>query len=304
MVRAIEWEHTVDTSTFSAVQLQPGVIASLTWNALSRWMRTYVVDFPRLIGREATGMVVMGFHLEYKDPVTFFECPAFRVRAAFRIMRRGERGELNLHFFAQNQELAVARLIVRPVAILDPVSLGAEPAPLPESLLAYFEADEIQSASPQRIVPSRLATVETMGALLAEATTPFRIHRHLSEVAEQWAWTETPALVESARENMALNDRSEHKMQLRRCLRHRLARFDVEYSRPYFSFEKGEIVSRAYDVAGHLAFAHRFTSQRGAHLHATVVEVFEAGESRRHSPSTQATETSAPARQQSRMKNS
>jgi acyl-CoA thioesterase FadM len=276
MPRAIDWEETVDTSTFSAVQLQPGVVARLTWNALARWLRTHVVSFPTLIGQESTGLVVMGFHLEYRDPVSFFDCEAFRVRAAFRMMRRGERGQLDLRFSNESQELAIARLIVRPVAILDPVSLGAEPAPMPESLLSRFEADERESASPVRILPERLAAVETSGSLLAEYTKPFRIHRHLTEVAEQWSWTEVPALVETAKESLALEDQSENKMMLRQCLSQRLARFDVEFSRPYFSFESGEIVSRAYDVAGHLAFVHRFTSDRGAHLHATVVEVFDS----------------------------
>jgi hypothetical protein len=276
MPRAVEWEETVDTSTFSAVQLQPGVVASLTWNALARWLRTYLVSFPTLISKESTGLVVMGFHLEYRDPVSFFDCEAFRVRGAFRIMRRGERGQLDLRLFSDSYELAVARLIVRPVAILDPVSLGAEPAPMPESLLAQFEDDEVESASPVRILPDRLAAVETRGSQLAEYTKPFRIHRHLTEVAEQWSWTEVPALVESAKESLALEDQSENKMMLRRCLSRRISRFDVEFSRPYFSFESGEIVSRAYDVAGHLAFVHRFTSKDGSHLHATVVEVFES----------------------------
>ena len=275
MPRAIDWEETVDTSTFSAVQLQPGVVASLTWNALARWLRTYLVSFPTLIAKESMGLVVMGFHLEYRDPVSFFDCEAFRVRGAFRMMRRGERGQLDIRLFSDSHELAIAQLIVHPVAILDPVSLGAEPAPMPESLMAQFEDDETESASPVRIVPARLAAVETTGSLLAEYTKPFRIHRHLSEVAEQWSWTDVPALVESARENLALEDQSENKMMLRRCLSNRLARFDVEFSRPYFSFESGEIVSRAYDVAGHLAFIHKFTSNRGSHLHATVVEVFE-----------------------------
>ena len=192
------------------------------------------------------------------------------------MMRSGERGQLDLCLSSNRSELAVAQLIVRPVAILDPVSLGAEPAPMPEALLARFEDEEVESGSPVRIVPARLSAVETQGVLLAEQTKPFRIHRHLSEVAEQWSWTETPALVESAREDMALDNQTEHKRMLRHCLGHRLARFDVEFSRPYFSFEKGEIVSRAYDIAGHLAFAHRFTSNRGAHLHATVVEIFES----------------------------
>jgi len=276
MPRAIDWEETVDTSTFSAVQLQSGVVASLAWNALARWLRTYIVSFPTLIAMESTGLVVMGFHLEYRDPVSFFDCEAFWARGAFRMMRRGERGQLDLRLFSDSHELALARLIVRPVAIVDPVSLGAEPACMPESVLARFEDDEMQSASPERIVPFRLAAVETTGSLLAEYIKPFRIHRHLSEVAEQWSWTEVPALVESARESLALEDQSENKMLLRRCLSHRIARFDVEFSRPFFSFEHGEIVSRAYDVAGRIAFIHKFTSNRGMYLHATVVEVFES----------------------------
>ena len=142
MPRAIDWEETVDTSTFSAVQLQPGVVASLTWNALARWLRTYLVSFPTLIAKESMGLVVMGFHLEYRDPVSFFDCEAFRVRGAFRMMRRGERGQLDIRLFSDSHELAIAQLIVHPVAILDPVSLGAEPAPMPESLIAQFEDDE------------------------------------------------------------------------------------------------------------------------------------------------------------------
>ncbi|HFC12878.1 MAG TPA: hypothetical protein ENJ56_08550 [Anaerolineae bacterium] len=276
MPRAIEWEETVDTSTFSAVQLQPGVVASLTWNAVARWMRTHVVPFPTLIHKEATGMVVMGFHLEYRDPVSFVDCEAFRIQAALRMMRRGERGQLNLRIFSDSAELAVVQLILRPVSILDPNSLGAEPAPISDKLLAMFEPDETFSESPVRIVPARLTAIETNGTLLTEYTKPFTIHRHLSEVAEQWAWTETPALVESARESLALETRNEHTRFLRLCLSQRIARFDVEYTRPYFSFECGEIVSRAYDVGGHLAFVHRFTSHRGAHLHATAVEVFSA----------------------------
>lgn len=274
MSRAIEWREIVDTSTFSAVQLQPGKVASLTWNGVARWLHTYLVSFPELIGKHATGLVVMGFHLAYEDPVSFFECPEFSARCAFRVMRRGERGQLDMRLFTPEHNLATARLILRPVAILDPVSLGAEPAPMPETLLARLEPDETLSISPQRVVPDRLAVVETTGRLLAESATPFRIHRHLSEVAEQWSWTETPNLVEAARENLALDHRGEHKRFLRQCLSHRLARFDVEFSRPYFSFEKGEIVTRAYNVGGHLAFIHRFTSHRGAHLHATVVEIF------------------------------
>lgn len=276
MARAIEWEATVDTSTFSGIQLQPGVVSSLTWNAMARWLRANLVSFPRLIHEEKTGLVVLGFHLHYQDRVAFDECESFRVRAAFRAMRRGERGQLDVRFSSENRVLAVTRLIVCPVAIEDPVSLGATPAALNERLLSRFEADEIDSASPKRVVPDRLATVETIGQLLAEHRKPFTIHRHLSEVAEQWSWTEVPALVEGAREELALGNRGPERTALRRCLEMPLSRFDVEFGRPFFSFEHGEIVTRAYALGSDLGLVHRLTSNRGSSLHATVVEVFSA----------------------------
>jgi acyl-CoA thioesterase FadM len=276
MPRAIEWEEVVDTSSFSAVQLQPGRVASITWNALARWMRTHAISFPALISKESTGMVVMGFHLDFRDPVSFFDCDAFRVRAAFRIMRRGQRGQLNLRIVSDERELAVARLIVRPVAILDPISLGAEPAPLSDRVMACFRDDEIESASPERCVPERIALVESEGSLLAEHTHPFRIHRQLCEVAEQWSWTEVPALVESSRETLALDHRGDHRHSIRRCLSQRIDRFDVEFTRPFFSFDVGEIVTRAFDVSGHLGMVHRFTSNSGSRIHACVVEVFKS----------------------------
>jgi hypothetical protein len=276
MARAIEWETTVDTSTFSGIQIQPRVVSALTWNALARWFRSNLVSFPRLIHDEKTGVVVLGFHLHYQDKVAFAECESFRVRAAFRAMRRGERGQLDVRFVSNARVLAEARLILCPVAIEDPVSLGARPAALNERLLGRLEADEIDSASPMRVVPDRLATVETVGRLLAERKTPFIIHRHLTEVAEQWSWTEVPALVEGARENLALENRGPDRAALRGCLRMPLSRFDVEFGRPFFSFERGEIVTRAYALGNDLGMVHRLTSNNGESLHATVVEVFSA----------------------------
>jgi hypothetical protein len=53
-----------------------------------------------------------------------------------------------------------------------------------------------------------------------------------------------------------------------------VARFDVEFGRPFFSFETGEIVTRAYAIEDRLGLVHRFTSESGGALHATVVETF------------------------------
>jgi acyl-CoA thioesterase FadM len=274
MPRAIEFEVPVDTSTFSAVQLQPGVAAALTWNALARWLRAHLVSFPKLIRDESTGFVVMGFHLQYVDPVSFFDCEAFRVRAALRVMRRAERCQLDLKFFMPDKVLATARLILCPVAIDDPVALGAEPAPLSERLIGLIPEGDLESASPERLVPGRLGAVETTGTLIGEGTKDFTIHRHGTEVAEQWAWTHLPNIIEGAREDLALGDRSAQRHLLRRCLRAPLARFDAEYSRPFFSFEKGTVVTRAFALGDRLGLVHRLTSAGGSALHSTVVEVF------------------------------
>jgi acyl-CoA thioesterase FadM len=274
MPQAIEFEVPVDTSTFSAVQLQPGVVASLTWNALARWLRAYLLPFPTLIRDESTGFVVMGFHLQYLDEVSFFDCEAFRVRAALRVMRRAERCQLDLRFFSPTHELATARLILCPVSIEDPISLAARPAPLSEKLQALIPAEDLESASPARLVPARLSAIETTGEFLAEKSKDFTIHRHGTEVAEQWAWTHLPNIVEGAREDLALGDRSERRHALRRCLRSPMARFDAEYNVPFFSFEKGTIVTRAFALGDRLGLVHRLTSARGSILHSTVAEVF------------------------------
>jgi hypothetical protein len=85
-----------------------------------------------------------------------------------------------------------------------------------------------------------------------------------------------PGLCEAARERLALGEECDRaaRRQVRRCLEQPLARFDVEFGRPFFSFETGEIVTRAYALEDRLGLVHRFTSEGGGALHATVVETF------------------------------
>lgn len=272
MPRVIEFEHPVDTSTFSAIQLQPRVAASLTWSALARWLRAHLMSFPELIGKERTGLVVMGFHLEYLDRLSFFDCEAIRVRAGLRVMRRGERAVLTVSLAAEAGRVATARLVLCPVSIEEPTSLAASPAPLNDRLLDRFDADEVDAGSPARLVPDRRAAVEARYRLLAEGVQPFVIRRHHTEVADQWSWVEVTTIVEAARESLAFDPAS--PPAARRCLSDRVRRFDVEFGRPFFSFEHGETVSRVYDGDRSLGLVHRLTSSAGTAIHATAVEVF------------------------------
>ncbi len=272
MPRAIAFEWPVDTRTFNCLQLQPGVVAALAWSALARWLRSYLVPFPRLIGEHDTGLVVMGFHLHYHEPGTFFDMDAIRVLATLRSMRQGERAVLDLSVRRPDEvTLADARLVLCPVRIVEPHSLAATPAPFDARLGERFRPDETTPLSPARVVPELRTDVETGGSLIAEATRPFTIHRHLTEVAEQWSWTELPALLEASREAMATRD--DTPRVLLRAVSCPLRRLDIEFTAPLFSFESGATRSRAYDCgeAG-LALVHRVTSDGGRVLNATAVE--------------------------------
>jgi hypothetical protein len=272
MARLVEFEVPFDTSYFSAVQLQPRALSAVTWNALARWLRVHLVPFPQLIQRERCGLVVLGFSLEYLAPLGFFDADALVARAGLRAIRRGARAQLDVRFSAGGREVATTRLLLCPVAICEEVSLAAEPRPFGPELLARFHADEIDSSCPARVVPQRRATIERARAI-TQRISPFVIHRHACEVAEQWSWVDVAAHVESAREALALAEQQRCGL-LRRALAEPMRRFDVELSRPYYSFDQGDIVSRAFETEGRLSLVHAFTSGGGATLHGTVVESF------------------------------
>jgi hypothetical protein len=157
------------------------------------------------------------------------------------------------------------------VRIEDPSSLVAKPGPLPERLLARFGSDEVESGGPARVVPHLRAGLETAGAPFVEGSRDFVVHRSRCEVAEQWAWTEIPSLVEEGREHMALSAR---QPEARRFLGEPLGRLDIEFSQPLFSFDSGRVVTRGYLQGGKLGAVHRLVSGRRAALLATVVETF------------------------------
>jgi hypothetical protein len=273
VARIVEFEAVVDTSYFSAVQLQLRTVGALCWSALARWLKHHLVAFPRLIQGERCGLVVLGFHYEASEAVSFFDCESLLVRAGLRAMRRGARAELDVRFSNRGREIAAARLVLCPVAIEDPVSLAASPRPFDDRLLARFQDDERVSGSPSRVLPERRTELESRGPALAQRVTPFFVHRQLCEVAEQWSWIEVSGYAEAARERLALDQATAHPA-LQIALREPLRRFDVEFSRPFYSFERGEIVTRAYAAGGRLGLVHSLVSDGGAALHALVVEAF------------------------------
>jgi hypothetical protein len=273
VARLIEFEAPLDTSHFSAVQLQPRAVAAITWNALARWLRLHLVPFPVLLRDERYGLVVLRVSIRYLAPTSFFDADALVVRAGLRVTRRGARAQLDARLSLGSREVATAQLVLCPVYIEEPTSLAATPRPFSDALLARFHPDEIESSGSPRVLPDRRATIETRGRALAQRTSPFCVHRCACEVADQWSWVDLPVHLEAAREQLALEEQRSAPL-LARALGEPLRQFDVELSRPFYSFDHGEVTSRAFDVDGRLALVHSLTSDGAAALHGTVVETF------------------------------
>jgi hypothetical protein len=274
MARTSVFEVTVDTSHFTPLQLQPRALLSLSFNALSRWLREHLVSFPELIRRHRRSVVILGARIDYEAPWGFFDGAGIDVTASLKVLRAGTRAELRVTFTALEATAAAVWILLCPVEIVDPVSLAATPAAFDGALLAAFQPDEIDPAPPRRTLPSARAEIEAQGVRLAEAGAPFVVHRHMCEVADQWAFFEVPALVGASRESMALS-MGEGVPLLHDGLSRPLRRFEMELTRPYFWFQTGSVETTAYRHDSRLTMLHVLRSPvPGGDVHGVAVEWF------------------------------
>lgn len=274
MPRATVFEVVADTSHFTPLQLQPRAILALSFNGMARWLREHLVSFPELIGEHRCSLVILGAGVTYEAPLGFFDGAAFEVRVALRILRGGTRAELTAEIHGRRGRAASARILLCPVRIEESTSLAATPAPLDPALLARLQQDEIDPSSPARPLGDLKSRIEQSGEPLAVGTSDFVTHRHLCEVADQWAFFEVPGLIGAGREALA-HERGVEIKALRDALSRPLAQLELELMRPYFWFQPGKIETTAYRWEHRLALVHRLLSPvPGAELHGLAVEIF------------------------------
>src|SRR3954470_15855950 len=204
MPRTTTFDVVCDTGHFTPLQLQPRFLLSLAFNGLARWLREHLVSFPRLIAEHRCSVVILGAGINYQAPCHFFDGDALTARATLKVMRQASRAQLEVALAGQQGLVATARILLCPVRIDDPDSLAATPAPFPPEVLAAFRPDEIDPASPERPLGAMLDQVTRAGEALVTAREPFVVHRHLCEVADQWAFFEVPGLIGAGREALAL----------------------------------------------------------------------------------------------------
>jgi acyl-CoA thioesterase FadM len=271
MPRTVRLDLAVDTSYYTALQLQPRVLLAQCWNALACWYRSHLVPFPELIGAHRLGTVILSIELRYLERLRFFDSDTLTAEAGLTVRRRASRLELNTTFSAAGRTAAQARIVLCPVAILEEQSLSASPTLLPAELVHRFRQDEIHESAPARSLPALLESLRSGHDRVAEGEHEFRIAHHHCEVAEQWAFMEVPALTESARETIAV-DRCAATPALKRCLAQPLTALDVELYKPYFIFEHGVVRTQALASPSALAFIHELRSGDGKDKHGIVVE--------------------------------
>jgi len=274
MPRTIAFEVVADTGHFTPLQLQPRAILSLAFNGLAHWLREHLVSFPRLIAEQRTSVVILGAGIAYEAPCRFFDGDTFSVRASLAARRQASRAELQVEVHGARGRAATARLLLCPVHIEDPASLAASPAPFPPAVLARFRAAEIDPTSPARPLPAIHEEIARSGERLATRRHTFVTHRHLCEVADQWAFFEVPGFIGASREALVLEHGGEAPL-LRQGMGEPLRRLEVELSRPYFWLEEGIVETSAFRLNDRLAMVHRLSSNLpGGDHHGTAIELF------------------------------
>jgi hypothetical protein len=258
--REISFEVPVDTSLFSAVQLQPKAVLSMAFSGLTRWLRAHLVSYPRLLGEFHFGVVFLGFRVTYRSPLGFFDADALEVTTRMKVMREGTRLGLDTHIAAPTGPAASVSMLLCPVAVREKTSLAAEPAPLPDSLLRKFADDEIDPTPPRRTMPPLLEDISQTGEEVGpRGEHAFTVTRPLCEVADQWYFAEIPRLVEPAREGIAIGHQGTVPA-LNALVGKPMTSMEVELTRPYFWLQQGRVDSTAYRVDGGIAVVHRLST--------------------------------------------
>jgi acyl-CoA thioesterase FadM len=270
-MREVKFEVLSDPSIFTPLQLQPRFLMSVAFNAWSRWSQQHFVPFTRMIRQYKYGLVVVGGHFEYLEPVGFLEAESGEVRARARARLGGAFLQLEFSATAAGKRVVRGTAILMPVKIDELHTLSATPARLSDELLALMESDEVDLQAPQRPVQALLRQLEGGSPSLMTATYPFVVYRHACEMADQWCAAQIPCYVSEARESLSLA-RGDHDAKLRRCLTRPLRFFNMELTRPMYIFDKGSVVTSVHDIDGQYAFIHRLVS--ADQEHGIVIERF------------------------------
>jgi acyl-CoA thioesterase FadM len=260
---------------FTPLQLQPRKLLSIGMSGWARWCREHLVPFPAMVREHLTSLVVTGLEIEFQEPLRFFDADLVEFKVGVRARSRGTSLHLSMACSAGGRSAAHMKAICVPVLIQDGESLSAMPGRLPEPLLTRFQADEFISKPVPRKVREELRAIADESPDCEEKT-EFVVHRDLCEVADQWSYIELPGIVAPGREGMSL-DPPRGLDALRAGVSGPMIRFNAEIRRPFYVFDSGTVITKAYVRPSGVVFVHElWNAVNDDRPHATVIEQFTA----------------------------
>jgi len=246
-----------DTSLFTPLHLQPAAVCRLAFGAAAEWLRRHAVSHRALVAEHRTGLVLWAVQLLTGDPITFFDADQLDVEVTGRVRGGGSQFECEVAIGPATGERTRLHACLVPLRLEDDGALLGTPAALGPAVMDRFLADEVDQRPHRSPVPRLRAEITARARPLARARTPFVVHRHQCEIADQWFWAEAVALGERGREELVIAG-ADGLPLLRQAMRVPLQRLDILFQRPYFLFDEGTVASTAYEWYGGLAFVHEF----------------------------------------------
>ena len=274
MPRCCAYEVPVDTSFFTPLHLQPTAVCRLGFNAAGRWLSRHAISHRRLVTEYETGLVLWSVQLVCGDAVGFFDADRLDVRVTGRVRGGGTQVECDVEVGPVARTTRLHACCV-PLRLDGGPALSGRPARLSAEVMSAFLADEIEARPHRSPVPSLRAAIAAGGATLARGRTPFVIHRHQCEVADQWFWPEAVSLAGSGREELVRAE-ADRVPRLRLAMQTPVRRLDLLFSRPFYLFDEGAVVTTAYEWEDRLAFLHELvgTGAGGDEPRALAIEQF------------------------------
>lgn len=267
-----------DTSLFSPTQLLPSAMMRESINGFARWTAEHVGGWRRLLREHRYSTVVGGASVDYLGSFGFFDHVTFHTETRMWAVPDGRKVHLEQDFIAGGKLVGRVHLLLIPVKLEDPDLFLAKPGALQGPLTDTFRADPEDTLREKRLaaVPRLRPQIEELSKnpCLGRSQDTFTLNRHKVEVADQWVYTEIPALVEPHRESMAFS-LGQQNDEIRRVLGKPLRSVTFELVRPYYVFEKGTIRTAIYQTPDGLCFAHHLLNADATAEHGVVLERFE-----------------------------
>lgn len=256
MPRTSTYEIPLDASLFTPNQLQAVAVGRLGFQAGTRWLRDHVCSHRTLVATHRVGLVLWAWQLDYEQPLRFTDADEMTVEV--RGCLRGPRWsqlEVEMTLSGPSGVAVRTRAASVPLRLTGDEALSGRSAPLPESVVQHFPADERNRIPFRSHVPGLRARYEQAGARLGADRHAVRVHRHHCEVADQWYWPESLGFVGAAREEFIRRHGTEH-VELRRALIDGVRRVDVTWLRAGQLWDLLDVCTTAYRMDEKLAFVH------------------------------------------------